>query len=467
MVIIDLRGTSINPPSFDGWSSASPGQSSLYHPTPLTESMFSLREMSTELHSSSAMFQLHIDKIKSEHLFGHRKTLSAEPPVRIQNKAFTFTSTTILSHAPQSADVDVPRELRASSSSNLDYMLSVAEQESRESAARQRIRDFYRPVLRLHHSSNKGGYSLEKYYADYARKEQLRCKSESPGMGWPRFDDSARPLKKQKRSTSSSDTSLMLYRPPPPWSSIESESVVPDTRISKSSQPSSSRTAVTTSVNKSRMQLIADLKVGVDTAARSKKRSVMNTFDGVKTTGTPGSELNVAQIVHPMLQGRNPFRRPDAGPVATVQSHKDSPADSRTKGVVGVDPDRKPSTSDAIIPRRSLKPISSVRVPQLPPEEMRKLKESMTKKSRASLPSSTSDRTFNDTRRKSLPAAGKDGDIKKILQRQTINTSSSSHRPSVASGVKQPPKGSSSETESTKVKKPNMGFDWKSWGATP
>ncbi|KAE9396053.1 hypothetical protein BT96DRAFT_885104 [Gymnopus androsaceus JB14] len=394
--VLDLRGTSIDPATiptpYKAWSTACLEQSllsSLYHPTPLTESMSSLKSLSPELHSSTAIFQLHIDRInhrppeqkKSGYQFGYHKP--PEIAVEIHNKAFTFTASTMLSHAPQPADVDAPRELRPASKRG-DYMLSVAKHESEELAARQKIRNFYSaPLVRRSSTVSNEGYSARKYYTEYARKEQMRCKQETslPKVTWPRFGDSRRP---QKQTETSSNTSLMLYRPPPPWSCIES--LAPDTHISESSsQPSTSRTAVTkiASLSKShpRMQMIADLKVGMGTRSRS---TVMATFDGVRSPSSApiAAKIDIAQTVGPMLHGRNPFRRPDAVSGCYYSGfflHGASFRQASSRGAT-FDQDRETSS------KRILKPISSVRVPELPPEEMRKLKESMTKKPRGSLP---------------------------------------------------------------------------------
>ncbi|KAJ4487966.1 hypothetical protein J3R30DRAFT_3695617 [Lentinula aciculospora] len=530
LAVIDLRGTSCStlsiPSPYDKWSSAGLEQSllsSLYHPSPLTESISCLSNMTSTLHSSTTIFQTHVDSVnrcpiqknfdrhfgksqvprtttitdsKGGELGGYRErqAIRSATEVEIQDKAFTFIPNAMLSHPPQLTDVSSDAFTQTPT-----YMLSVAEKESRELADRQAIRDFYAPARHLVGPSclRKPGYSVGKYYEHFAlrekREELFFVPLVSPHLMRSNFADSDRPKKKRRLSdkettipSSTTASLLMLYRAPPPWCDIEPLSAA-EIQSSKPTPPSSSRPAVTKAaiVNKSRvkMQMIADLKVNVHTAARRRRiGDTMATFDGVKSTGNesrnPRICKDVSETVRPMLQGQNPFRHSDITVNTPTFSLKDSFVNStpihslnknkgaylsRTASRDTAQPARKQELSTS--PKRPLKPISSVRVPELPPEEMRKLKESMAKP-RASLPSSSTvtNVTFNSIRRKSLPTSN-DGDIKKLMRQLADTPSSRKCRLDGGSEVTQF-QGGGQSSKSRKGVKRKTGFDWKSWGST-
>ncbi|KAJ4495540.1 hypothetical protein C8R41DRAFT_827104, partial [Lentinula lateritia] len=367
--VIDLRGTSCDPsaiPSpYSRWSSADLEESmrrSLYHPTPLTESISSLQKLTT-LASATTTFQIHVDSVKgrSAHLtkvnsfMGKCQTFPAaaavekdldpyrkrHPPrtataVGIQDEAFTFTSSAIVSHPPQPPDVN-----QSGNAEQLPgYMHSVAERESRQLAKVRKIRNFYASASGLFSLSavTKQRYSAEKYYAEYAIREQHRerfsLSSSSRRAIWSEFDNSDRSKKKRRLTNTETTTTqspsgpflLMLYRTPPPWH--HAEPLAPAAmHHQKSNRPPTSRPADVTNaatVNRSRakLQMVADLQVSVGTAARNRRLGdPMASFDGVKSSYDksirPRSK-DATTTVQPILQGKNPFRRSNTE--ATVKS---------------------------------------------------------------------------------------------------------------------------------------------------
>ncbi|KAF8831304.1 hypothetical protein HHX47_DHR1000822, partial [Lentinula edodes] len=509
--VIDLRGTNCDPsaiPSpYSQWSSADLEESmrrSLYHPTPLTESISSLQKLTTTLASATTTFQIHVDSVKgrSAHLtkvnsfmgkyqtfpaaaavekdFAYRKRHPPRTPttVGIQDEAFTFTSNAIVSHPPQPPDVN-----QSGNAEQLPgYMHSVAERESRQLAKVRKIRNFYASATGLFSLSavTKQRYSAEKYYAEYAMREQRRerssLRSSSRRAIWSEFDNSDRSKKKRRLTDKETTTTqspsepflLMLYRTPPPWHHAEP---LPPTAMhhQKSNRPQTSRPADVTNaatVNRSRvkLQMVADLQFSVGTAARNRRLGdPMANFDGVKSSYDESTRLrskDAMTTVQPILQGKNPFRRSNTeatvqstlsegcstDPVLVDSSSKEGREQTHTLSIATAQSKQKPPT----YPRPFLKPISSVRVPELPPEEMRKLKESMVKQPPSDFIS-----------RKSLP-------IGTDIRRPTADALSSRKRnPDGNSKMMQLPKdGKSFRSGMGTNAERKMVFDWKSWGST-
>ncbi|KAJ3827940.1 hypothetical protein F5880DRAFT_1533801 [Lentinula raphanica] len=486
--VIDLRGTACDPSSipvpYKEWSSTALQQSrssSLYHPTPLIQSVDSLGKHSGTVYSSPNIFQLHVNSlrlhpIEDDVISGFRKqeVRPGAPAVKVEDQAFTFTSNTILPHPPQ---VD-------------QYMLSVAEKEARESANRLKSRRFYRPVGRL--CAPSMGYSPERHYTEFCQKEErkaLLLRHNASWSGWERTKKKRRvPVPPRDTLIDPESLSLMLYRPPPPWCSIEN--LIPaEIQPSKSKQSSISRPTVvtnaTTKVDKARIRMIADFKAGVVAAARNRTSgNMMPSFDGPNPNSDESNKLSnkeVSEPVQSMLQGRNPFRNSTTATTVDkpVLTSKNNPAGSmsmeprdrgkgtQTKSTITTQPERPPPSPKL---KRPLKPISSVHVPELPPEEMKKLKESMMKKPRTSLPSGSSssvaDRSYDSSRRKSLPPR-KDGNIKELIQRTT--EISVPHRRKVEEAMElahiQTEQDFTGPKTLTKTKG-KIGFDWKSWGTS-
>ncbi|KAJ4000795.1 hypothetical protein F5050DRAFT_1665060 [Lentinula boryana] len=477
--VIDLRGTSCIPssipPPYNQWSSAGLEQSissSLYHPTPLAQSMTSLRSINA-LHPSTTIFQLHVESIWR---YPIEDNVMNAPVVEIEDQAVTFTPDAMLLHPSQPPDMD-------------QYMDKVAEEEARELANRQKIRKFYASASKGRLYIPSARYSPRKYYAELALREKLRLSHDTVRSD---FDDSNRPKKKRRLPNREPpidpSPSLMLYRAPPPWRDIEHllPAEIHPSKLNQSRPADFTKAAI---VNKSRMrmQLIADFEVSVGTTARNRRAGgAMACFDGVhsiRDTSSKPRNKEVSETVRPMLQGRNPFRRSET--VTTVSISTPAPKscfvestfigssksnegikDTRVTSMTTAQPKQQSSTS----PKRPLKPISSVRVPELPPEEMRKLKESMIKKPRASLPlgssSLASDRSSDSLRRKSLPT-GRDRDIEK-LKRNSMDVPIS-HKRRLDEALEMPQlrvdeKSSRSRIQTNANAKRKIGFDWKTWG---
>ncbi|KAJ3802876.1 hypothetical protein GGU11DRAFT_715048 [Lentinula aff. detonsa] len=479
--VIDLRGTSCIPssipPPCNQWSSAGLEQSiisSLYHPTPLAQSMTSLRSINA-LHSSTTIFQLHVESIRR---YPMEDNVMSAPVVEIEDQAVTFIPDDILLHPPQLPDMD-------------QYMDKVAEKEARELANRQKIRKFYASASksRLYIPSER--YSPGKYYAEFALREKLRLSHDTIRSD---FDSSNRPKKKRRLPNREPpidpSPSLMLYRAPPPWRDIEHllPAEIHPSKLNQSRPANFTKAAI---VNKSRMrmQIIADFEVSVGTTARNRRAGgAMACFDGVNSIRDESNKprnKEVSETVRPMLQGRNPFRRSET--VTTVSMSTPSPkscfmestfvgSSRRNEGIkdtrVTSMTTAQPKQQSSMSPKRPLKPISSVRVPELPPEEMRKLKESMIKKPRASLPlgssSLASDRSSDSQRRKSLPT-GRNRDIEKLM-RKSVDVPIS-HKRRLDEALEMPQLRVDEKSSRPRIQtnananaKRKIGFDWKSWG---
>ncbi|KIK59917.1 hypothetical protein GYMLUDRAFT_261888 [Collybiopsis luxurians FD-317 M1] len=479
--VLDLRGTSINskdiPSPYTKWPSADLEPSlfaSLFHPSPLTNSLSVLKDISTNFHSAATTFQLHIQRFNQP---DQTNAPLPETAVRTPGEAFTFTSSAMLTHPPQPLE-DMGNKR------NSDYMLAAAEQESREMVARQRIRNFYAPI-RIPSITTDQGYSADKYYAKFNREEQPSTRR---NRLWPKSDFSHRPLKRQKLENSDISSALALYRSPPPWSSLKAPS--PSDTTPNSRPATASHTAI---VNKSKMQMIADLNFGVSTAARSRRttRDKMATFDGV---GAPRPSDDPGRCV---LQGKNPFRRPIAlttAPATVSKSEFRGPRAvlSAPTTTSTVTPDRPeaatplplpaslPSEASPSLIQRPLKPISSVRVPELPPEELQKLKDAMARRPRTSLPASASvasvsgststiRASLDSSRRKSAPAkggggGGKDGDISQIIRQIASTRTPNTQRRVGGIRLDKAPRKQELEQASKTERKRKVGFDWKAWG---
>ncbi|KAF9069634.1 hypothetical protein BDP27DRAFT_1420757 [Rhodocollybia butyracea] len=458
--VVDLRGTSIDPTTipvpFSEWSSACLEQSSLallYHPTPLTVSFSLLRNTTVDFHSSPTIFQLHINKFEFRPYRDHPAT---QPAVEIQDKAFTFSpnTSTVISHDPPA-----------------DYMQSVAETESSEQAKRQKIRNFYAPAkVPLSRPSRfaQYGYSAEKYYSDYNYREMITLRRNSV---WQKFDDSGsnRPTKKRKLSDQSilntKVSPLMLYRSPPRWHTDHAPP--PITKSNYSDTLSSNR------ASGPQMQIIANFqskqKLGARKHPSNQSRDSMNTFDGTPSTTTTRLVTKPEKIKVDNVETENA-----QGATAAISQTHQLPTSSPT--LISSLPTRETTTTNPLtaetnstLPTRPLKPISSVRVPELPPDEMRKLKGSMESRKgsgRASLPASSSTLNSGDQiRRNSLPPR-KDGNIKKIMERMASSDASASSGHSEGFGLFPPfPETDSRIHSNANPKRQNTGFDWKSWGA--
>ncbi|KAF5391300.1 hypothetical protein D9757_001900 [Collybiopsis confluens] len=450
--VLDLRGTSVDPngiPSPFAWYPTTPDPAFfklLFHPTPLTESISALQAGISNFQSSTAAFRLHINTFEKP----RRNDSHPETAVKIQGEAFAFTSDTMLSHDPQPLDTTT------------DYMLAVAEKESQEMVSHQKIRNFYAPILRVPPSSSHANYySAAVYYAKFARDEQAPMRRNNI---WPSLSFSDRPLKRQKLSTEaapgqSSSMPLMLYRSPASWSPV-----VPVVHKSNSDtvyRDQSSTTSRQGVTNKSKRQIISDLKRGISAPrSRRAKGDAMATFDGARNLVSAKNVGNANQSRRD-LPGKNPFRRSAIVPTSADGFTSERPKNRLSSFRSASEPKlggfdeisnasssmlkdllSSPSSFASDSRKQVFKPISHVRIPPLPLDELRKLKDSMADKfgaklrnSSATNNSSSHDREYS--RRKSFSA----GDCK--------------------DGISNTPSGESARGRQFS----RVGFDWKAWGA--
>ncbi|KAK7054906.1 hypothetical protein VNI00_003369 [Paramarasmius palmivorus] len=326
-------------------------------------------------------------------------------------------------------------------------MSKVATEEIAEDRKKQSLIDFYGLPSVEDLRAFDSGYSAQKHYRSFRE--------------WPTFEGHG---------------NLTLYRSPPPYSVLETTSPPVSNAKADTATP---KPAV---LNKSHARMLAMADQQREAAAKRRRLS----YDMAHAVFEGQSEAKSSPITDARggngLRGRNPFRKSTGSdkPSITSADAQMTPAKPTTQtgtafmkaSEISGTPKSLPTTSPATGSKpghlssskadpasKSLKPISTIPVPELPEDEKRKLKEAAMKeealiaKERAKFQASYQPEVAQADIRKM---------IKKVASSDSLTTK---RRHSDDHGM---PSGSKSKVAvvSGAVRKQsrNAAFDWKLWG---
>ncbi|KAL0581747.1 hypothetical protein V5O48_000329 [Marasmius crinis-equi] len=303
-------------------------------------------------------------------------------------------------------------------------MTQAAATELHELSLKHQVLQFYAPPASTRNNFSiqapEKGYSAESYYSSFREKP-----------AWPTFAGSPPKLDK-----------LMLYRHPPPPDELNSVKV--PLPITKKDQAGDTAKAV---LSRDRLNRLA---AGNQQSQKRRRISCeTDTFGCGTVENSPAPQTGIKNAGVQELPGRNPFRRTvkdgipssrDAVTGSMSQANAETDGICRPftigKDVASASPRLGTAASDhkgAFPNQKPLKPISTIPIPSLPPDEQRKLKESATREEAM---------TKKRTSRHSVPGSGESQDIRQMLKRMSSAGSMKTKTP-VASAVSKGQNGGS------------------------